>query len=177
MTMSNLPVASRTRVTLRVAAATAPTDPRLARLRTKTSGRAAIERSILTRSPSTAPPLIGLDGSTAITATRAPSSENASIRRPTSVLLPAPGGPVTPMTWAGESAVGISIDHGGAFSTSVIARASGSQLRALCWASSSACSSAGADKGDLPVEDAVAHDALRGLADAGQRQPVDERRT
>src|SRR3954451_22684153 len=94
--------------------------------------------------------------------------------RATSVLFPAPGGPVTPITCAGRSASGISIDHGGVFSTSVIARASGSQLRALCCASSRACSSARADKGDLPVEDPVADDALRGLADAGQRQAFDE---
>src|SRR4051795_2969418 len=96
--------------------------------------------------------------------------------RATSVLFPAPGGPVTPITWAGRSAAGMSISHGGVFSTSVIARASGSQLSAVCWASRSACSSAGADKRDLPVEDLVAHHALRRLADAGERQPVDERR-
>src|SRR3954471_3568963 len=96
--------------------------------------------------------------------------------RATSVLLPAPGGPVTPMTWAGRSAAGISIAHAGVFSRSVIARASGSQLRALCWASRSACSSAGADKGDLPVQDPVPNHALRGLADAGERQAVDQRR-
>src|SRR4051794_18174197 len=184
MTTSNLPVASRRRVTFRVAAATAPTDPRLARLRTKTWGRSAIARSIRTRSPSTAPPLIGLEGSTAITAARAPCSEYASMSRATSVLLPAPGGPVTPITCDGRAAAGISIDHGGVFLTSVIARASGSQLRAPCWASSSAsrspvasrsrARSAGSDKGDLPVQDALAHHALRGLADARERQAVDK---
>src|SRR4051812_32556056 len=102
--------------------------------------------------------------------------------RATSVLLPAPGGPVTPITWAGRSAAGMSIAHGGVFSTRVIARARGSQLRAPCWASRSArrslvaSRSARTDKGDLPVQGAVADHALRRLADAGERQPVHERR-
>src|SRR5699024_8533351 len=72
---------------------------------------------------------------------------------------------------------------GGVFSTSVIARASGTQLGFVFWASSSATSfswgvraftSASADKSDLPVEDLLTHEALRRLADAGERQRVDD---
>ena len=70
---SNEPESSSRRATLRVAPAIAPCEPRLARLRTKTSSRPSRCVSIRSRSPSTAPPLIGLDGSIASTATRAPA--------------------------------------------------------------------------------------------------------
>ncbi len=53
-----------------------------------------------TRSPSSAPPVIGDDGSTAITATVRPCSRSAAMSVATSVDLPAPGGPVMPMRWA-----------------------------------------------------------------------------
>src|SRR5450759_3093624 len=53
-----------------------------------------------TRSPRTAPPVIGLDGSTATTATGRPARRSSAINAATSVLLPAPGGPVIPMSWA-----------------------------------------------------------------------------
>ena len=49
-----------------------------------------------TRSPSSAPPVIGLDGSTAITATVRPALRTSAISDATSVDLPAPGGPVIP---------------------------------------------------------------------------------
>src|SRR5262245_39852631 len=53
------------------------------------------------RSPSTAPPLNGLVGSTATTPTFAtPRARNCATSRSTSVLLPAPGGPVTPTRYA-----------------------------------------------------------------------------
>ena len=48
------------------------------------------------RSPSTAPPVNGLVGSTAITPTVKPCFRSSAVSRSTSVLLPAPGGPVTP---------------------------------------------------------------------------------
>ena len=51
---------------------------------------------IRTRSPSSAPPETGLDGSMAITPTRFPALRSTEIRAETSVDLPAPGGPVTP---------------------------------------------------------------------------------
>ena len=50
-----------------------------------------------TRSPSRAPPLKGLAGSTAMTPTECRSRQNSATSRSTSVLFPAPGGPVTPM--------------------------------------------------------------------------------
>ncbi len=53
-----------------------------------------------TRSPSTAPPEKGEDGSTATTAARSPEARMQATRRSTSVDLPAPGGPVTPTTHA-----------------------------------------------------------------------------
>src|SRR5688572_18042594 len=55
---------------------------------------------IRTRSPSSAPPENGLDGSTAITATRLPCSRNARTSAFVEVDLPTPGAPVRPMTWA-----------------------------------------------------------------------------
>src|SRR5664280_2251658 len=53
-----------------------------------------------TRSPRTAPPVIGLDGSTATTATGRPARRSSAINAATRVLLPAPGGPVIPMSCA-----------------------------------------------------------------------------
>ena len=61
-------------------------------------GLQALARSMRKRSPSTAPPVYGLDGSTAITATCSPASAQCSARWSSSVDLPAPGGPVTPTT-------------------------------------------------------------------------------
>ena len=51
---------------------------------------------IRTRSPSSAPPVIGDDGSTATTATDRPAARTSPISAATSVDLPAPGGPVIP---------------------------------------------------------------------------------
>ena len=73
--------------------------PRVAMERMKrpsSSGRS----STRTRSPSSAPPLTAEEGSTARIATRRPSSRARSASAPTSVLFPAPGGPVTPITRA-----------------------------------------------------------------------------
>ena len=52
--------------------------------------------SNLTLSPSIAPPVIGLVGSTASTATLRPSAWHSGMSLPTSELLPAPPGPVNP---------------------------------------------------------------------------------
>ena len=52
------------------------------------------------RSPRIAPPLKGLEGSTATTATREERSRYAPARLFTRVDFPPPGGPVTPTTWA-----------------------------------------------------------------------------
>ena len=112
---------------LRVAPATAPWEPRLARLRTNTPGLPSRWASILNLSPSTAPPVIGLEGSIATTATRWPASTQDSMSRPVRVLFPAPGGPVTPTMWARDSLVGTVTSQGGLFSTIVTARANGPQ--------------------------------------------------
>jgi hypothetical protein len=61
--------------------------------RMKTPGSIAW-RCIRARSPSSAPPLKGLERSTAITPTRRPCPHPSSAS--TRVDLPAPGGPVTP---------------------------------------------------------------------------------
>src|SRR5262245_4344340 len=69
-------------------------------LRMKTSSSCACA-CMRNRSPRTAPPLKGLVGSTAITPTRcAPCVLKAATSRSTSVLFPAPGGPVTPTRYA-----------------------------------------------------------------------------
>ena len=69
--------------------------------------REAIERTnapssrvsscIRIRSPSNAPPVNGLDGSTASTPTVRPRARHASAYLSVSVLFPAPGGPVKPI--------------------------------------------------------------------------------
>src|SRR6185503_12761596 len=53
-----------------------------------------------TRSPSRAPPVMGLEGSTATTATGRPASRALPMSAATSVDLPEPGGPVMPTRWA-----------------------------------------------------------------------------
>jgi hypothetical protein len=52
------------------------------------------------RSPRTAPPLTGLDGSIATTATVCPSASQAPSKASTRVDLPLPGTPVMPTTQA-----------------------------------------------------------------------------
>ena len=57
-------------------------------------------RRIRTRSPSSAPPENGEDGSTASTPTRLPARRSAATSALVEVDLPTPGEPVMPMTWA-----------------------------------------------------------------------------
>src|SRR5918994_516511 len=95
--------------------------------------------------------------------------------RPVSVLLPAPGGPVIPTTWTGRRTCGSETCHGGLFSTRVIARASAPQPRPSPCRARGDSTSVCADKLDLPVEDLLPDDGLRGLPDAGRRQHVDQR--
>src|SRR5437773_1190678 len=124
--MRSMPKASRRRITSRVARATPPWLPRLARLRMNTPGsrKWACMRM---RSPSTAPPLKGLVGSTATTPTRWPAARSRAVMRSLSVDFPAPGGPVTPITCArpvcGWSRLMSAGRPGARFSTSVIRRA------------------------------------------------------
>ena len=93
-TRSN-PAASSTVAALVLVAARPPACPRDAMLRMKTPSSVAYA-CIRTRSPRSAPPVIGDEGSTATTATVRPARRASAIRAATSVLLPAPGAPVIP---------------------------------------------------------------------------------
>ena len=76
-----------------------PRWPRLAIERMNTPGSVAWS-CIRTRSPSSAPPVNGDDGSTASTPTRSPALRNAVTSAPVDVDFPTPGEPVRPMTRA-----------------------------------------------------------------------------
>src|SRR3990167_5462366 len=91
------PNAARSLSTSPVARASPPSEPRVAMLRMNTPGSSAWD-CMRMRSPSTAPPVNGLDGPTAPTPTVAPSARRRAVSRSTTVDLPAPGGPVTPTT-------------------------------------------------------------------------------
>ena len=93
-TMSN-PDASRTAAAAVDVAASPPACPRAAIERMKTPSSEAYA-CIRTRSPRSAPPVIGDDGSTAMTATERPARRSSAISAATRVDLPAPGGPVIP---------------------------------------------------------------------------------
>src|SRR6266581_2223621 len=95
----SIPSASSTLTASNVASARPPGYPRVAMLRMNTSGSSDAS-AIRTRSPRIAPPVNGLDGSTAITPTFRPRFRNSFRRRAMSVLLPVPGGPVSPMMCA-----------------------------------------------------------------------------
>src|SRR5581483_2134419 len=82
-----------------VARARPPSEPRVAMLRMKTPASSAWA-CMRMRSPSTAPPVNGLEGSTAMMPTVCSSARSSAVRRSTTVDLPAPGGPVTPITYA-----------------------------------------------------------------------------
>src|SRR5207237_67236 len=90
---TSVPSASSTFTTLAVARARPPACPRLAIERMKMPSSRNRSR-IRMRSPRMAPPLNGLDGSTATIATRATRSRYNPARRLTSVDLPPPGGQV-----------------------------------------------------------------------------------
>jgi len=93
-TMSN-PAASSTRTTSPVAAASPPRLPRFAMLRMNTPRSPA--RSVMRiRSPSTAPPLNGLVGSTATMPTVRSWARSVRASALTTVDLPVPGAPVIP---------------------------------------------------------------------------------
>jgi hypothetical protein len=82
---------------------------------------------IRTRSPSSAPPENGEDGSTASTPTRWPCPRRARTSTDVEVDLPTPGAPVSPITRArpvcGASAAATSRSRGEPFSTSEISLA------------------------------------------------------
>src|SRR5213594_2351607 len=126
MRIHGKPAASMSLMTSPVAAARPPRLPRVAMLRMKTFG-SRVWACIRMRSPRTAPPVNGLEGSTAMMATRSPSARRRVVSLSTSVDLPAPGGPVMPSTWArptcGCTARMISATPGILFSTRVMRRA------------------------------------------------------
>jgi len=98
--MTSNPAASKTCTSPAVARANPPSEPREAIERMNTPGSPARSR-IRTRSPSTAPPVNGLDGSTATMATRRSSClRKCSASWLTSDDLPVPGAPVTPIKCA-----------------------------------------------------------------------------
>jgi hypothetical protein len=82
---------------------------------------------ILTRSPSSAPPVKGEDGSTASTATDRPRARNARTSALVTVDLPAPGAPVRPITRVPAAGAFKSLStermRGSPFSTQEITRA------------------------------------------------------
>src|SRR5436309_878189 len=83
---------------------------------------------IRTRSPKSAPPVNGLLGSTATTPTVLPPRRSDAVQTSTSVLLPTPGGPVTPIRYArparGCSARSTAWPSGSPSSTNEMSRAS-----------------------------------------------------
>src|SRR6267143_1353360 len=97
-TMS-MPRASRTRTASKVARASPPAWPRVAIDRMKTPGSTPVS-AIRIRSPSTAPPVYGDDGSTATTPTFRSRLRYLRTSRLIRELFPTPGGPVNPTTWA-----------------------------------------------------------------------------
>jgi len=129
------PAASSTRTACGVAQASPPRWPRLAIDRMNTFGSVAWS-CIRTRSPSSAPPENGEDGSTASTPTRRSCARRTRTSADVEVDLPTPGEPVSPITRArpatGANAAATSRSAGEASSISEISRATprGSPLRA-----------------------------------------------
>jgi hypothetical protein len=91
------PQASSTAAASAVVPARPPRWPREAIERMKTSRSLACS-CMRIRSPRMAPPVIGLEGSMARTATARPSARATRTSAAASVDLPLPGGPVTPTT-------------------------------------------------------------------------------
>ena len=152
--MTSKPAASSTVAAATDEAASPPAWPREAMLRMKTPSSAAYD-CIRTRSPRSAPPVIGDDGSTAMTATDRPPARSSPMSAATSVLLPAPGAPVIPTRCArpargcsrrrADSATGVR------FSTAVSSRARARRSPVTAASASaiprSAAASAGASTG------------------------------
>ena len=121
------PAASSTRSACGTAADSPPSWPREAIDRMKTPSSVAWS-CIRTRSPSSAPPENGEDGSTASTPTRRPAARNAVTSAVVEVDLPTPGEPVSPTTCAWppcgcERRRDLAQGCGESFSTSEISRA------------------------------------------------------
>ena len=97
--MTSNPTASKTFAAACVALDRPPSWPRddIDRMNTPSSKACSCIRM---RSPSSAPPVTGDEGSTAKTATRKPLLRYSEINAPVVVDLPTPGGPVTPISKA-----------------------------------------------------------------------------
>ena len=95
MKTSSLPEASISSAVCSVASESPPSAPRLAIERMKTAlSRKCSESRI--RSPSSAPRVNGLEGSIESTATWRSALRISAVSAPIRVLLPTPGGPVSP---------------------------------------------------------------------------------
>ena len=94
--ITSLPKASRAVIAWGVASERPPAWLRSARLRRKTPG-SSHDPCMRSRSPSNAPPVKGLVGSTATMPTVLPLFRSRMVRRSARVLFPEPGGPVIPM--------------------------------------------------------------------------------
>jgi len=99
--MKPYPAASKTWLKASVCSANPPSAPREAMERMKIC-LSSCKSSMRTRSPRIAPPVKGLDGSTAMMATFFSGSRrrNSRVSAFTNVLLPEPGGPVMPILCA-----------------------------------------------------------------------------
>src|SRR6478735_5185124 len=120
------PAASSTRSACGVLQASPPRWPRAAIDRMYTPG-SRVCSCMRTRSPSSAPPVNGDDGSTARTPTRLSCRRSSVTSALVSVDLPTPGAPVMPTTWAcpgcAARAAATSRSSGDSSSTSEISRA------------------------------------------------------
>src|SRR5262245_13766185 len=144
--------------------------PRDARERMKTPASPEW-RPMRMRSPSSAPPVNGLVGSTATTPTFLPAARQAPASSEISVDFPAPGGPVTPtrcaFPTAPESAASSAAAARGSFSTTVSARASaGMSPERTEAARAEASRTAGSDFQNASRDDEVL-DLRRALVDLG----------
>ena len=97
--ITSQPAPSSTRIACGVDQAKPPKCPRLAMDRMYTSGSNACS-CIRTRSPRSAPPEKGEEGSTASTPTRLPALRYSVTNAEVVVDLPTPGEPVKPTMWA-----------------------------------------------------------------------------
>src|SRR5579872_2239071 len=127
------------------------------------------------RSPKIAPPVTGLDGSTAITPAVLPSARSSEIMRSHSVLLPAPGAPVIPMMSARPACWAMllnSLAAEGLWSSMMVAaraRARGSPRRTLFVSSAISAGSAMLPLGiEKLARDHQPLDLARSLTDGAQ---------
>ena len=97
--ITSFPPASSTSIACSVDSAMPPRCPRVPIDRMKTPGSRKWSASRI-RSPSNAPWVNGLDGSTEITPTESSRSRTCRTSAPISVDFPTPGGPVTPIVYA-----------------------------------------------------------------------------